>query len=150
MSEHRVTVLWTRTSPDFTSESYNRTHEIDVGLGSRIPGSSAPEFRGHVDRLDPERALVSALSSCHMLTFLAIAARKRLTLDGYEDHAVGYLEKNSAGKLAVTRVILRPKVIWAEGVAVSADDLANLHRLAHGECFIANSVKTDVQVESQA
>ncbi len=150
MSEHHVSVRWARTSADFTYESYNRAHEIDAGLAEAIPASSAPEFRGHADRLDPERSLVSALSSCHMLTFLAISARKRLTVDAYHDNAVGYLEKNAAGKLAVTRVILRPKVVWADGVTVPWEDLEKLHHLAHGECFIANSVKTDVTVELQA
>jgi len=147
MSEHRAAIRWKRSSSDFTYQSYNRAYDIDAGLPSPIAGSSAPEFLGHADRLDPERALVTALSSCHMLTFLAIAARKRLTLDSYEDEAVGYLEKNEAGKLAVTRVILRPRLVWGEGVSMSDEDMEKLHHLSHQECFIANSVKTDVRVE---
>jgi len=147
MSEHRARIRWTRTSADFKYETYNRAHEIDFGGSVAVPASSAPEFRGDADRLDPERALVSALSSCHMLTFLALAARKRLSLESYDDEAVGYLEKNEKGKLAVTRVILRPRIVWSDSIVVTEDDLASMHRLAHAECFVANSVKTEISVE---
>ena len=149
MSEHRAKVLWARTSKDFTVESYNRSHEWKVGPVT-VAASSAPEFRGDATRANPEEGLVAAISSCHMLTFLAIAARKKLSLDSYEDEAVGYLEKNEAGKLAITRCILRPKVVWSPGVTVSATDLENLHHAAHEGCFIANSVKTDVRVEPRS
>ena len=81
-----------------------------------------------------------------MLTFLAVAAKRKLSLDAYEDDAVGVLEKNAAGKLAITRVTLRPKIVWSPGVAVSAQDLAKMHHDAHEGCFIANSVKTEVTV----
>ena len=83
-----------------------------------------------------------------MLTFLAIAARRRLIVDSYSDSAVGYLEKNPNGKLAVTRVILRPRIAFSEGTAPSAEKLEKLHHLAHAECFIANSVHTSISVES--
>jgi organic hydroperoxide reductase OsmC/OhrA len=149
MSEHRATVRWTRTSADFTYETYNRAHELEFDEGLRVPASSAPEFRGDKERLDPESAFVSALSSCHMLTFLALAARRRHTLEFYQDNAVGFLEKNSAGKRAMTRVILRPKIVWSEDTTVSNDEVEMMHRLAHAECFIANSVTTEVSVEMQ-
>jgi organic hydroperoxide reductase OsmC/OhrA len=97
--------------------------------------------------VNPEEALVAALSSCHMLTFLAIAAKRRFSLDSYADDAIGYLEKNAAGQLAVTRVVLRPKIAWSPGVAVPQDVLDKMHHDAHAGCFIANSVKTDVTVE---
>jgi organic hydroperoxide reductase OsmC/OhrA len=150
MSEHRAAIRWKRSSSDFTYQSYNRAYDIDAGLPSPIAGSSAPESLGHADRLDPERALVTALSSCHMLTFLAIAARRRLTLGAYEDEAVGFLEKNEAGKLAITRVILRPRLSWGAGVSITDEEVVKLHHLSHQECFIANSVKTEVTVEPQA
>lgn len=94
--------------------------------------------------MNPEEALVGALSACHMLTFLAIAARSRLTVESYEDDAVGVLEKNESGKLAVTRVTLRPRVVFAE--PVDAERLARLHHTAHENCFIAQSVKTVVTI----
>ena len=116
--------------------------------GSSVPATSAPAFRGNPERVDPEAAFVASLSSCHMLTFLAIASRKRLVVDAYEDDAVGYLAKNEAGKLAMTRVVLRPRVAFA-GASPSPEALADLHELSHRECFIANSVVTHVEVEAQ-
>ena len=114
-----------------------------------MPASATKEFRGDENRVNPEEALVAALSSCHMLTFLAVAAKRKLVLDSYDDDAVGYLEKNAEGKLAITRVVLRPKIVWSGGATVSADDLAKMHHDAHVGCFIATSVKTEVTVEPQ-
>ncbi|HEX4080467.1 MAG TPA: OsmC family protein [Rhizomicrobium sp.] len=148
MSDHRAQLRWKRTSPDFTWQSYNRAHDILFKDGAIVlPSSSAPEFRGDPERVDPEEAFVASLCGCHMLTFLAICARRRLTLDFYEDEAGGRLEKGEDGKLWMAHVTLRPLVRFAVGVEVSATQLAELHHLAHADCFIANSVKTEVAVE---
>ena len=147
MSEHRASLRWRRGEAAFTYETYTRDHVWRFPGGVEVPASSAPEFRGNAARVDPEAALVAALSSCHMLTFLAIAARKRIVIESYDDDAVGVLEKNADGKLAVTRVVLRPKVVFGEGASVSKEDLERLHHRSHEECFIANSVKTEVTVE---
>jgi organic hydroperoxide reductase OsmC/OhrA len=147
LSEHHASVRWTRTSTDFTYESYNRAHDMIFKEGAiRVPASSATAFRGDAGRVDPEEAYVASLSSCHMLTFLAICARKRLTVDSYEDDAVGVLEKGSNGKLWVARVTLRPRIVFAPGSLVERRALAELHHLSHAECFIANSVNTEVTV----
>ena len=99
MSEHHAIVVWKRTSADFTYDTYNRTHEVRFKDGAIVlPASSAPAFKGDADLVDPEEAFVGSLSSCHMLTFLAICARKRLTVEIYEDDAVGYLEKGRRRK----------------------------------------------------
>jgi organic hydroperoxide reductase OsmC/OhrA len=147
--EHHATILWRRTSESFTYESYNRAHEWRFHSVT-VAASAAPDFRGDATMVNPEEAFVASLSSCHMLTFLALAAKKRLSLDSYNDEAVGYLEKNDKGQLAVTRVVLRPQVQWSQGVSVSQSDLDGLHHQAHEGCFIANSVKTDVTVEPRA
>ena len=148
MSEHRAGVVWKRTSSDFTYDSYNRKHEMVFKGGAvRLPASSAPAFLGDADLVDPEEAYVAALSSCHMLTFLAICARKRLTVDAYEDEATGMLEKGDNGRLWVARVTLSPKVSFAPGAAVDAATLKDIHHKSHEQCFIANSVKTDVTVK---
>jgi organic hydroperoxide reductase OsmC/OhrA len=144
--EHHATIAWRRTSSGFTYDSYNRAHDWRIHQ-HMIAASAAPDFRGDPDRVNPEEAFVAALSSCHMLTFLALAAKKKFTPDSYTDDAVGYLEKNSAGRMAVTRVVLRPRIVWAPGVNVSGDDLNALHHAAHEGCFIANSVTTDIRVE---
>jgi organic hydroperoxide reductase OsmC/OhrA len=150
MSEHHASIVWQRTSADFTYDTYNRAHEVRYKSGAiLVPSSSAPAFKGDVDRVDPEEAFVASLSACHMLTFLAICARKRITVDSYEDHAVGFLEKDGA-KLWMTRVILKPHVKFAVGTQVDAKLIDEIHRKSHEECFIANSVKTDVTVAPQA
>lgn len=148
MSEHHATVAWQRTSADFTYMTYNRAHDWRF-TAVTLAASATKEYRGEPERVNPEEALVASLSSCHMLTFLAIAAKKKLVLESYEDEAVGVLEKNHEGRLAITRVTLRPRIVWAAGVMVTDEQLANLHHGAHENCFIASSVKTVVTVEPQ-
>lgn len=146
MSDYRAKIVWKRTSADFSYDGYNRDHVWQIPGGADIAASSAPEYRGTAERIDPEQALVASLSSCHMLTFLAIAARKRLVIDAYEDDASGVMTKNAKGKLFVSHCTLRPKITWG-GTAPSADEIEKLHHLAHEECFIANSVLTEIAVE---
>ena len=150
MTHHHAGLRWKRTSADFRYDTYNRAHEVMFKNGAIILASSAAAaYKGDDDRVDPEEAFVGSLSSCHLLTFLAICARKRLVVDAYDDDAEGTLEKNERGKLAVTRVTLRPRVRFADGYAPDEKTLAEIHHLAHDECFIANSVKTNVTVEPQ-
>ena len=148
MSEHHVSIEWQRNTEGFKYEEYTRDHLWRFPGGSQIPASAAPGYRGSEQFVDPEEALVAAISSCHMLSLLAIASRKKLTISRYEDNAVGFLEKNEDGMLAVTRVILRPKIIFETGVEVSDQDIQTLHDQAHHQCFIANSVKTEISVEA--
>ena len=151
MSEHRAGVRWKRTSADFTYDSYNRAHEVTFKDGAiAVPASAAATFKGDAERVDPEEAFVGSLAACHMLTFLALCARKRLTVDSYDDVASGIMEKGSNGKLWVSRVTLRPRVRFASGTLVDAAALAAIHHKSHEECFVANSVKTDVSVEPQS
>jgi organic hydroperoxide reductase OsmC/OhrA len=146
MNEHHATVRWRRTSADFSYDSYNRAHEIAFKSGAVVlAASSAPEFKGDYDRVNPEEAFVAALSSCHMLTFLAICARKRLTVETYDDDAVGFLDRGPSGKLWMGRVVLRPRVRF--GGTVDDAALAELHHKSHENCFIANSVTTSVSIE---
>jgi organic hydroperoxide reductase OsmC/OhrA len=147
MSEHRATIRWNRGATDFTYDAYSRDHTWEFDNGVKIEASAAQEFRGAPENVDPEEAYVAAISSCHMLTFLAAAAHRKWIVDSYTDCAIGTLEKNAHGKLAVTRVILRPEVRFDERDRPSADELQKLHHLAHRECFIANSVHTDISVE---
>ena len=149
MSEHRATTTWRRQTASFAYEDYNRAHEVRFGGGQIVPWSGAPEFKGDADRPNPEEAFVAALSTCHMLTFLAIAARKRFTIDSYDDDAVGRMTKNEAGKLWVSHVVLRLRVAVGGGHTPSNDEMAEMHHLAHENCFIALSVKTDVTVEQR-
>lgn len=146
MSEHKATVAWRRTTPAFDYDTYNRDHAWTFPGGQTLKASAAPEFKGNPQCANPEEALVAALSSCHMLTFLAIAARRGIMVERYDDVPVGFLEKNNEGRMCVTRVILRPKAIF-NGPAPDAEKLKSLHEQAHHHCFIANSVSTKVDLE---
>jgi len=146
MSEHKVHINWKRGEIPFEYASYDRNHTWRFENGEIIGASAAPAFKGDHSKIDPEAAFVAALSSCHMLTFLAIAAHKKITVDSYEDEAIGYLERDEGGKNAITRVILRPRISF-EGDAPDEKTLREMHEKSHHECFIARSVKTDVSVE---
>jgi organic hydroperoxide reductase OsmC/OhrA len=146
MSHYEVTVQWHRQSEDFGYESYNRRHLWTFPDGVKVVASAAPEYRGEPGCVDPEEAFVASLSSCHMLTFLAIASRKRYTVERYTDHAEGFMEKNAGGKLAVTRVILRPEVLFGGEKRPTTAQIEQMHHTSHEECFIANSVRTAVEV----
>ena len=147
MSEHKTRIHWSRDGQQFTPEGYGRDHEWIFERGQKLTGSAAPAYRGSATGVDPEEALVVALSSCHMLTLLAIAAKKGWVIDSYADEAVGRLGKNEAGSIALIGVTLRPKIVFAEGSAPDAQALQRLHHSAHEHCFIANSVKTEVTIE---
>ncbi len=147
MSEHKAKVTWKRETPDYVYETYDRTHQVTFPGGIQVKSSAAPEYMGKASLTNPEELLGAALGSCHMLTFLAVAAKSRLTVDKYEDNVVAILDKNANGKLAVTKVILRPVVEFAPGANVTLEKLTELHDKAHRNCFIANSVACEVVIE---
>lgn len=153
MADHlyRATTIWRRDpNADFARGRYSRGHlwRFDGGVEVRaaaspyvVPKSLTPE-----DAVDPEEAFIAALSSCHLLTFLDVARRAGAVVDSYEDDAEGIMEKDDAGRYWVSRVTLRPRIAWA-GDPPSPEEVSRLHHVAHEQCFISNSVKTDVRVE---
>lgn len=145
MSEHIAQISWTLGADEFAYDHYSRDHTWSFDGGVTVPASANPAFLGHPGPVDPEEAFVAALSSCHMLTFLAIAARKRLLVRAYDDRAVGVMSKNAHGRLAVTSVTLHPTISWG-APAPGPETIDRLHHLAHEQCFIANSVTTEVTV----
>lgn len=147
-SEHVAHIEWSRGDRGFSYSEYSRAHRVRYGGGIAHDMSAAPEYRGDASLPNPEELLVAALSSCHMLTFLAICARKGIVVDRYEDDARGVLEKGANGKVQVTRVVLRPRVAFASA-RPDAAALASLHHQAHEGCFISSSVKTEVVVEPE-
>ena len=144
MAEHKIALQWNKGDAPFTYDAYPRNHRILFKNGEAVTMSAAPAYKGDASKGDPEDMLVAALSSCHMLSFLAIACKKKFVVKSYRDEASGFLE-NVGGKLWMTRVILRPEVEFETAPDEAA--LEQLHHLAHEACFIANSVKTDVRVE---
>ena len=148
MSEHRASIAWQRETEDFKVETYRREHRWRFPGGFEVSASAAPDYQGDPACVNPEEAFVASLASCHMLTFLAIAAGRRFVVDRYEDDAVGTLAKNEDGRLAITRVELRPRIAFGGEKTPSAEALEKMHERAHRACFIANSVRTEVRVES--
>lgn len=146
MSEHKVITTWKRESDDFGIKNYNRHHTWEFKNGETVRASAAVAYLGDADCVDPEEAFVASLSSCHMLTFLAVASMKKYTIDHYEDTAIGYLEKNSDGALAITRVALNPIIEFVGDNIPDANEIEQMHEKAHQQCFIANSVKTKIEV----
>ena len=149
MSEHHATVDRERETPDFAYETYNRDHDWSFDAGVTVRASANPAYLGSESCVDPEEAFVASLSSCHMLSFLALACKKRYVVDSYRDKAVGVLGKDAAGNMAMTRVTLRPEVVFGGEKVPGAEEVRQLHERAHHVCFIANSVKTEVAVEPQ-
>ena len=150
MSHHRASVSWSRAAETaFTYDTYSRDHLVTFGGGATLRASAAVEYRGTAELPNPEESLVAALSTCHMLTFLAICAKKGLGVDRYVDEAEGHLEKNAEGRLAVTRVTLQPHVDFSPDVDVDEPALAKLHEASHRGCFIAASVTTRITVVSR-
>jgi organic hydroperoxide reductase OsmC/OhrA len=147
MSEHRSSIKWARNGADFGYKNYSRDHLWRFDNGVELPASAAPAYLGNPQRVDPESAFVAALSSCHMLTFLALASNKGFIIDSYEDNAMGRLEKNANGKLAITLVELHPVIVFSGAKQPTQSDLDWLHDKAHRECFIANSVTTEIRIE---
>jgi len=144
MSEHKANLLWKRDGADFGYKNYSRNHVWTFENGATLEASAAAQYLGDPQCVDPEQAFVASLSSCHLLTFLALASFQKLTIEQYEDNAVGHLAKNAEGKMVVSRVDLYPKIQFAEGINPPREQLETLHHKAHEECFLANSVKCEI------
>lgn len=148
MSEHRATIVWERGGQPFTDNAYSRGHEWRFDGGVSVPASASPDIvplpMSVAEAVDPEEAFVAALSSCHMLTFLGIAAKRGHVVDSYTDAAIGYMGRNSAGRACVTQVVLEPRVSFIGESIPTAEQIRKMHDQAHHGCFIANSVTTEI------
>lgn len=151
MSEHRATVRWTRTSDEFLKGKYSREHTWSFDGGVTVPASPAPSVvpapYSNPAHVDPEEAYVASISSCHMLTYLHMAYKQGFQVDTYHDEAVGVVTKNTQGVPWVSQVMLKPTITYSGSKTPSPADVERLHHLAHEQCFIANSIKTDVRIE---
>lgn len=150
MSEHKATVSWKCTSPDFLKGKYSREHTWTFDGGFTMPASSSPSVVpvpcSNPAHVDPEEAYVAAISSCHMLTYLYLACQAGFRVDGYRDEAVGRVTRNGKGAAWVSSVTLNPQIAYGGDKSPTAAEEAHLHHLAHEQCFIANSIKTEVTV----
>lgn len=148
---YRATVLWRRCSDEaFTDNKYSRGHVWRFDEGVEVPASSSPLVVPNYSvaaAIDPEEAFVASLSSCHMLFFLSFAARAGYRVESYEDEARGEMAKDDAGKVYFARVTLHPTITFSGDKHPADSDIASLHHTSHAECFIANSVRTEVVTE---
>ncbi|MGZ9114833.1 MAG: OsmC family protein [Brevundimonas sp.] len=151
MSEHVAAVDWSRGDQPFSDNRYSRAHDWRFDGGAVVRASSAPssvpEPMSDPAGVDPEEALVAAVSSCHMLFFLAFAGKAGFVVDRYSDDAVGRLGKDERGKISITTVTLRPAVVFSGDTRPDAAALEALHHRAHEACYIANSIRAEVTVE---
>lgn len=150
MSEHRATITWKRTGPDFSKGKYSREHTWTFDGGVTIPASPSPAAvpvpYSNPAHVDPEEAFVASISSCQMLTYLFLAQRQGFQVDSYDDEAVGVMTKNERGVAWVSSVTLSPKIFYSGEKLPAPADEERLHHAAHDQCFIANSIKTEVTV----
>lgn len=152
MSEYVAKVNWSRSSDEsYVDNKYSRAHEWHFDGGVTVPASASahvvPLPYSVEENVDPEEAFVASLSSCHMLFFLSIAAKRKYVVDSYIDEAVGIMEKDVDGNMAMTKVTLRPYVQFSGDLRPSVEQLEAMHHQSHEQCFIANSVKTEVVTE---
>jgi len=150
MSEHKAIIRWKCTSPDFIKGRYSREHVWTFDGGVTVSASAAPAVvpapYSNPAHVDPEEAFVASISSCHMLTFLHLASKQGFQVDNYEDEAVGVVTKNEKGVPWVSLVTLNPKIAYSGAKLPTKAEEEQLHHRAHEQCYIANSVKTDVVV----
>jgi len=152
MSVHTATVEWRRGDQVFTDRRYSRAHQWRFDGGAVVPASSDPSSipppLSDPAAVDPEEALVAAVSACHMMFFLAHAAKDGFTVDSYVDQAEGALGRDERGKTAITAVTLRPRIVWSGERTPTPDEVAALHHRSHDDCFIANSIRAPVRIET--
>ena len=150
MSEHKATIRWANTGGDFLKGRYSREHTWSFDGGLTVPASPSPSAvpkpYSNEANVDPEEAFVASIASCHMLTFLYLAMKAGFHVASYDDEAVGTMTKNERGVLWVSTVALKPSIVYGGDRRPSADEESRLHHDAHDQCFISNSVKTDVRV----
>ena len=152
VSEHRANITWRRTSPDFLKGNYSREHTWHFDGGITVPASASPSVvpapYSNPANVDPEEAFVAAVSSCHMLTYLFLAYRQGFQVDGYQDEAIGTMAKDAKGTPWVGSIKLNPKITYSGEKLPTAADEQRLHHLAHEQCYISNSIRTQVTVGS--
>jgi organic hydroperoxide reductase OsmC/OhrA len=152
MSEHHATISWKRTSPDFLKGKYSREHTWKFDGGTVVQASASPSVVpvpfSNPALIDPEEAFVASISSCHMLTYLYLAGQKGFQVDAYEDHAVGMMTKNEHGVPWVSSVTLQPRITYSGDKLPTPAEEEQLHHRSHEQCFIANSIKTEVKVKA--
>ena len=146
MSNLSIELRWQRNEPDFQPGKYSAEHLVHYNDSYEVQVDAAPDWGGKPENTNPEQALASALSSCHMMTFLALAAKAGWPVASYHDYAEAHLGKNAKGQMSVTRIDLHPVVRFDHGFGIDAAALAKIQDRAHRYCFIANTLAESVEI----
>ena len=147
MSDLSIDVNWARNSPSLAPGNYNTGHDITYNDDHTLPGDAAPDWGGDPGAANPEQALAASLSSCHMMTFLALAAKEGWPVATYYDRARALLGKTASGKMAVTELKLAPRITFDSGFSVAPEKLVQMHERAHRYCFVANSISAKMTIK---
>ena len=147
MDSLSINLVWELNNDIFSPGKYSTYHNIKINDKINIHADSASSYGGSVDNMNPEQSLAASLSSCHMMTFLALAAKMNWPVSGYTDNAVATLGKNSKGKMSVTNIELNPKITFSKEFSVDEKKMKEVQERAHRYCFIANSLSDEVKIK---
>ena len=148
MSVHQSAIQWQRNPHETDASTYSRNHSVSLNGGQQVNASASVEFKGDASCADPEQMLISAVSSCHMLFFLAIADFQGYQVESYDDNPVGYLERNDKKGMEVTRIELSPRITFGGDKAPDQEAISRIHAGAHKNCFIRNSITATVTINA--
>lgn len=146
MSTYVINLEWKKTSEDFSYEKFNRNHSLSFSGNQTLKNSASPDYFGNADMANPEELLASALASCHMLTFLAVASKSGYTVEAYNCKSEAFMGKNAEGRMSVAEITLTPAIVFSGDKIPTDEQLKSLHDKAHKNCFIAQSLQTKVNI----
>ena len=147
MSELSIFLEWDLSGQIFSPGKYSTDHIITTNNNLIIPASSAPKYGGNINNLNPEQALAAAMSSCHMMTFLALSAKMKWPVLNYSDKTVAFIGKNSSGKMSVNKIELNPKILFENNFKITHEEMLKMQDRAHRYCFIANTLSEEVEIK---
>ena len=145
MNELSINIEWNLQEESLKPETFSKNHKIYIN-DNIFNAGSAPEYGGKENEINPEQSLAASISSCHMMTFLALAAKMRWPVKSYKDKALAFLGKNSKGKMCVNKIELNPKIIFEGDFSVSSEEMDKMQDRSHRYCFVANSLSDEVEI----
>ena len=144
---HSIEIIWDLGDQELSPGKYLTDHKVILNENLTIDGGSSPDYGGSVSNINPEQKLAAAVSSCFMMTFLALAAKMKWPVKNYKDKAISYLGKNNEGRMYVNKIELNPQIIFDNDFTISVDEMHKMKERSHKYCFIANSLSKDVEIK---
>ena len=144
---HSIEIIWDLGDQELSPGKYLTDHKVVLNENITIDGGSSPDYGGSVSNINPEQKLAAAVSSCFMMTFLALAAKMKWPVKNYKDKAISYLGKNNEGRMYVNKIELNPQIIFDNDFTISDDEMLKMKERSHKYCFIANSLSKDVEIK---